>query len=162
MKPAMNNRAAMLHARAGETGEAVLGECMSLDCYEFPLSHQRVHLDQLFSPLTKRSLTLGTADSRELTSISIALALAPRPGPVHLALPSDVGSHKLSMGQFWRTYQAGTFFMSDGLSGMAFGISAWRAESLAAVRTEVERALVNRSPVVLEVPVDLSEYYELV
>jgi len=57
----------------------------------FPImSHQRVHLDRLFSPITKRSLTLGTADSRELTSSSIALALAPRPGPVHLALPSDV------------------------------------------------------------------------
>ncbi len=54
------------------------------------MSHQRVHLDQLFAPITKRSLTLGTADSREITLSSIALASAPRPGPVHLALPSDV------------------------------------------------------------------------
>jgi thiamine pyrophosphate-dependent acetolactate synthase large subunit-like protein len=44
----------------------------------------------------------------------------------------------------------------------AFGISARRAESLAAVKTEVERALVNRSPVLLDVPVDLGEYYDLV
>ncbi len=57
----------------------------------FPImSHQRVHLDQLFSPITKQSLTLGKADSRETTLRSVALALAPRPGPVHLALPSDV------------------------------------------------------------------------
>ncbi|MGI8741032.1 MAG: thiamine pyrophosphate-binding protein [Bryobacteraceae bacterium] len=36
----------------------------------------------------------------------------------------DVGSHKLLMGQFWRTYEPGTFFMSNGLSGMGFGIPA--------------------------------------
>lgn len=36
----------------------------------------------------------------------------------------DVGSHKLLMGQFWKTYEPGTFFMSNGLSGMGFGIPA--------------------------------------
>ena len=36
----------------------------------------------------------------------------------------DVGSHKLVMGQFWRSYEPGTFFMSNGLSGMGFGIPA--------------------------------------
>lgn len=36
----------------------------------------------------------------------------------------DVGSHKLLMGQFWKSYQPGTFFMSNGLSGMGFGIPA--------------------------------------
>lgn len=36
----------------------------------------------------------------------------------------DVGSHKLLMGQFWRSYEPGTFFMSNGLSGMGFGIPA--------------------------------------
>jgi thiamine pyrophosphate-dependent acetolactate synthase large subunit-like protein len=30
------------------------------------------------------------------------------------------------------------------------------------VRTEVERALASRGPVVLDVPVDMSEYYDLV
>ena len=44
----------------------------------------------------------------------------------------------------------------------AFGIPARRAESLAAVRTEIERALISHGPVVLEVPVDLGEYYDLV
>ena len=158
----------------------------------------------------------------------------------------DVGAHKLLMGQFWRAYEPGTFFMSNGLSGMgfgipaavgaqlafphrpvlavvgdggmlmmlhdlalirrlnlpivivvfsdsslslirvsqerrglpncgvdfaapdfaaiaqAFGIHARRAESLAAVRTEVERALIERLPVVLDVPIDPHEYYDLV
>jgi acetolactate synthase I/II/III large subunit len=43
----------------------------------------------------------------------------------------DVGSHKLAMGQFWRSYQPGTFFMSNGLSGMGFGIPAAVAAQLA-------------------------------
>jgi acetolactate synthase-1/2/3 large subunit len=42
----------------------------------------------------------------------------------------DVGSHKLVMGQFWRAYQPGTFFMSNGLSGMGFGIPAAIAAQL--------------------------------
>jgi acetolactate synthase-1/2/3 large subunit len=42
----------------------------------------------------------------------------------------DVGSHKLVMGQFWRSYKPGTFFMSNGLSGMGFGIPAAIAAQL--------------------------------
>lgn len=43
----------------------------------------------------------------------------------------DVGSHKLLMGQFWRSYEPGTFFLSNGLSGMGFGIPAAIAAQLA-------------------------------
>ena len=42
----------------------------------------------------------------------------------------DVGSHKLAMGQFWRAYEPGAFFMSNGLSGMGFGIPAAIAAQL--------------------------------
>jgi len=42
----------------------------------------------------------------------------------------DVGSHKLAMGQFWRAYEPGTFFMSNGLSGMGFGLPAAIAAQL--------------------------------
>jgi acetolactate synthase I/II/III large subunit len=42
----------------------------------------------------------------------------------------DVGSHKLLMGQFWRSYEPGTFFMSNGLSGMGFGVPAAVAAQL--------------------------------
>lgn len=42
----------------------------------------------------------------------------------------DVGSHKLLMGQFWRSYEPATFFMSNGLSGMGFGIPAAIAAQL--------------------------------
>lgn len=43
----------------------------------------------------------------------------------------DVGSHKLAMGQFWRSFEPGTFFMSNGLSGMGFGVPAAIAAQLA-------------------------------
>jgi len=54
-------------------------------------------------------------------------AVFPRDGIV----TCDVGSHKLVMGQFWRSYEPGTFFMSNGLSGMGFGIPAAIAAQLA-------------------------------
>jgi acetolactate synthase-1/2/3 large subunit len=44
----------------------------------------------------------------------------------------DVGSHKLMLGQFWKSYQPGTFFMSNGLSGMGFGLPAAIAAQLVA------------------------------
>ncbi len=43
----------------------------------------------------------------------------------------DVGSHKLAMGQFWRCFEPGTFFMSNGLSAMGFGLPAAIAAQLA-------------------------------
>jgi len=54
-------------------------------------------------------------------------AVFPRDGIV----TCDVGSHKLAMGSFWRSYELGTFFMSNGLSGMGFGIPAAIAAQLA-------------------------------
>jgi acetolactate synthase-1/2/3 large subunit len=36
----------------------------------------------------------------------------------------DVGSHKLLIGQIWRTHHPGTFLMSNGLSAMGFGLPA--------------------------------------
>lgn len=158
----------------------------------------------------------------------------------------DVGSHKLAMGQFWRAYEPGTFFMSNGLSGMgfglpaaiaaqlchpakpvlavvgdggmlmmlhdlalirelglpivivvlsdrslslirvseerrgiapygvdfmppdfakiadAFGIPARKAESIQEARDAVERALTQRTALLVDVPIDYREYYELV
>jgi acetolactate synthase I/II/III large subunit len=36
----------------------------------------------------------------------------------------DVGSHKYFMGQFWQSYEPQTFFMSNGLSAMGYGLPA--------------------------------------
>jgi acetolactate synthase I/II/III large subunit len=37
---------------------------------------------------------------------------------------TDVGSHKYLFGQFWPSASPGTFFMSNGLSGMGYGLPA--------------------------------------
>jgi acetolactate synthase-1/2/3 large subunit len=66
----------------------------------------------------------GLSPLRAIEELRVAF---PRDGIV----TCDVGSHKLAMGQFWRSYEPGTFFMSNGLSGMGFGIPAAVAAQLA-------------------------------
>src|SRR5207237_7104838 len=44
----------------------------------------------------------------------------------------------------------------------AFGIASKRASTLAEVRTAVEKALSERIPFLIDVPIDYREYYELV
>ena len=50
--------------------------------------------------------------------------------PRDATMACDVGSHKLVLGQFWRTHEPGTFLMSNGLSGMGFGLPAGIAAQL--------------------------------
>jgi acetolactate synthase-1/2/3 large subunit len=44
--------------------------------------------------------------------------------PAETIVTTDVGSHKYLFGQFWPSRHPGTFWMSNGLSGMAYGLSA--------------------------------------
>lgn len=53
-------------------------------------THQRLDLNRLFAPITKWSVTIDGHGTREIAARAVALATAPRPGPVHLALPSDL------------------------------------------------------------------------
>src|SRR5580693_617459 len=54
------------------------------------LTHQRLPLDKLFGAVTKGSFSIGDGDAVEILDRGMDLAAAPRPGPVHIALPSDV------------------------------------------------------------------------
>jgi acetolactate synthase-1/2/3 large subunit len=54
------------------------------------MTHQRLPLDKLFSAVTKGSFSVGQEDAVEIVERGMDLAAAPRPGPVHIALPSDV------------------------------------------------------------------------
>ena len=54
------------------------------------LPHQRVNLQDLFRPITKWSETLTGADTAETVQRALDLTTEGRPGPVFLALPSDV------------------------------------------------------------------------
>jgi acetolactate synthase-1/2/3 large subunit len=44
--------------------------------------------------------------------------------PPETIVTTDVGSHKYLFGQFWPSRHPQTFWMSNGLSGMAYGLSA--------------------------------------
>lgn len=44
--------------------------------------------------------------------------------PHDTIVTTDVGSHKYLFGQFWPSREPDTFWMSNGLSGMAYGLSA--------------------------------------
>ncbi len=71
---------------------------------------------------------------RELLTAGARSAATIWPGDLIRALSSampdttivttDVGSHKYLFGQFWPSRHPGTFWMSNGLSGMAYGLSA--------------------------------------
>jgi len=50
--------------------------------------------------------------------------------PRETVLTGDVGSHKYYCGQFWESYEPHTFFMSNGLSGMGYGVPAAIAAKL--------------------------------
>jgi acetolactate synthase-1/2/3 large subunit len=54
------------------------------------LPHQRVPLEELFRPLTKWSHTLTGQDTAGTVQRALELTSQGRPGPVYLALPSDV------------------------------------------------------------------------
>src|SRR5262245_13137080 len=44
--------------------------------------------------------------------------------PPQTIVTTDVGSHKYLFGQFWPSREPDTFWMSNGVSGMAYGLSA--------------------------------------
>ena len=54
------------------------------------LSRQRLDQPRLYAPVTKGSFTLTAEDAAATTRRAIELALAGRPGPVHVDLPYDV------------------------------------------------------------------------
>jgi acetolactate synthase-1/2/3 large subunit len=63
----------------------------------------------------------GAADTMWPGDIIRALASV---APPETIVTTDVGSHKYLFGQFWPSRQPSTFWMSNGLSAMAYGLSA--------------------------------------
>ncbi len=59
-------------------------------------------------------------------------ALAPE-----AVVTTDVGAHKLLLGQAWRSYAPLTFFMSNGFSSMGYGLPAAMAAKLCLPEAEV-------------------------
>ena len=55
-------------------------------------THQHLDLNAVYRPFTKLTWTLDGCDTAAKVSHAVRLSLAPRHGPVHLALPSDVAA----------------------------------------------------------------------
>jgi acetolactate synthase-1/2/3 large subunit len=53
-------------------------------------THQKLDLNAVYRPFTKLALTLDGEDTARKVRHAIRVSVAPRMGPVHLALPSDV------------------------------------------------------------------------
>jgi acetolactate synthase-1/2/3 large subunit len=61
--------------------------------------------------------------------------------PHQTIVTTDVGSHKYLFGQYWPSRHPETFWMSNGLSGMAYGLSAAIGAKLARPETPVLAAV---------------------
>jgi acetolactate synthase I/II/III large subunit len=61
-------------------------------------THQRLDLARLFTPISKAAIAIGDGDTAASTNSAVDLALAPRSGPVYLALPSDVATQESAPG----------------------------------------------------------------
>lgn len=70
-------------------------------------------------------LDAGTETSAPLSQTPVAIVRTLAESlPPDTIVTTDVGSHKYLFGQFWPSRQPETFFMSNGLSGMGYGLPA--------------------------------------
>ncbi|MDP3880092.1 MAG: thiamine pyrophosphate-binding protein [Dehalococcoidales bacterium] len=69
------------------------------------------------------------ASRRGLSPYHVILKLRQLLSP-NAVLTTDVGAHKLLLGQLWETYEPLTFFMSNGFSSMGYGFPAAMAARL--------------------------------
>ncbi len=57
-------------------------------------THQKLDLNAVYRPFTKLAITLDGVDTEAKVQHAIAVSLAPRRGPVHIALPSDIAKNR--------------------------------------------------------------------
>jgi acetolactate synthase-1/2/3 large subunit len=84
------------------------------------------HWDRPFDGFQRKRRDLLTGRSKTVDTMwpgEIVQALA-EVMPPDTIVTTDVGSHKYLFGQFWPSQRPETFWMSNGLSGMAYGLSA--------------------------------------
>jgi acetolactate synthase-1/2/3 large subunit len=67
-------------------------------------THQNLDLEAVYRPFTKTTITLDGIDTAAKTAFALDTALAPRRGPVHLALPSDVARQDEVEAGEWRAH----------------------------------------------------------
>jgi len=93
-----------------------------------------------FQDKRKRMLTDRTPQAGTMWPGDIIEALA-SVMPRETIVTTDVGSHKYLFGQYWPSREPETFWMSNGLSGMAYGLSAAIGAKLARPESPVLAAV---------------------
>lgn len=102
----------------------------------------------------------GPAPSSTMWPGDLMRALSDAMPPTTI-VATDVGSHKYLFGQFWPSRLPGRFWMSNGLSGMAYGLSAAIGAKLAhpdELAAAVRRAVEQNRSLVVGVPVNYADY----
>jgi acetolactate synthase-1/2/3 large subunit len=81
-------------------------------------THQKLDLNAVYRPFTKLALTLTGENTAATVRHAISVSLAPRRGPVHLALPSDIARAEERAGSTDDEYlEATTAVMAPGELG---------------------------------------------
>ncbi len=102
---------------------AITGQ-LPADRYEIS-PHQRIDLGSLFRPITKLSARLTPGNAANLMDKALATAVAERPGPVHLELPSDVTTKEAA-----ERPQGGPFGLPQPMEGPAHPLALDHATEL--------------------------------
>jgi acetolactate synthase-1/2/3 large subunit len=76
-----------------------------------------------FEPVRARRRDLYEAGRGSLRPTGVVTAVH-EGAPAHTVVTTDVGSHKFLFGQFWPSREPASFWMSNGLSGMGYGLPA--------------------------------------
>ena len=72
----------------------------------------------------RADLLAGTAGAADVMWPGDIIRVLSDAMPAETIVTTDVGSHKYLFGQYWPSRHPETFWMSNGLSGMAYGLSA--------------------------------------
>jgi acetolactate synthase I/II/III large subunit len=78
----------------------------------------------------RAELLAPSVSSGELMSPLNLVEVLNRTLPSNTVVATDVGAHKYLFGQFWKSHTPQTFLMSNGLSGMGYGLPAAIAAKL--------------------------------
>jgi acetolactate synthase-1/2/3 large subunit len=90
-------------------------------------THQDLDLNAVYRPFTKLAMTLDGEDTEAKARHALTVALAPRMGPVHLALPSDIArADDRAAGHFSPVAPAGRVGDSGAVARVAAEISRSR------------------------------------
>jgi acetolactate synthase I/II/III large subunit len=94
-------------------------------------THQDLDLNAVYQPFTKLALTLDGENTRAKVRCALAAALAPRMGPVHIALPSDIA----------RAQERETAGYSSGFTS-GYGEEPYALDQIAAELARARRPIV--------------------